>query len=349
MTPINLRCSCVDPRVAQLDDVFQETDNERFLRATLGRQPKVVYRSYDAPHTMQSLPQFETDDDSLAPNLLLHAMHQAQLAHAAVKLTPDVIWYCLVHQFAEQRHIRGVHDYAGGLKENLRVHPLMTPRLPHQFEEIDWPATLDMMYRELLHRLPGEVLWDVTPRFSGMTTAVDIATIAALLSGPNPHRPYQPQTGTSHIAQVNIGGVPSDWHTLHRRLQSIDPRLDWEYRRHARQVLEAFVRTTAGASMGKEFWEKIYFSTSDGFVGGWITALFGHDYRGDKPVTHSHEDEDHGRPANSFPSLVSTVPLIVQADGGRDKRYLKLLAGVTSVENSDNALKPSLGFTVIED
>ncbi|MGV9249013.1 DUF4419 domain-containing protein [Streptomyces sp. NPDC003710] len=83
-------------------DIFDEcTDVARFLRAVLRDQARFHHRSTDR------LVGWSTDVPEItepASSLLLRAVHLCFTAHLPLSLSPDMLWYAVVHEVAV--HVR---------------------------------------------------------------------------------------------------------------------------------------------------------------------------------------------------------------------------------------------------
>jgi hypothetical protein len=358
---VNLPCTCPLPPGAAARHLH-EVSNTHFLSAVLGYEPRVHYSNDQGVRAvMQTVPTMELNGTgSIAPNLTLQALHQASLTHANFELRPEVAWYYVIHQYGE--HLRHTSQVNGLSLDELAADPIVLSNANH-IDHIQWDYVVQELFEHLLSRANGLHAWRACQRFP-FHMAADIAPIAALVGGPNPHRPYQPTTPASHIANIGLGGTWHDWDLLYERMHQLG--LGLNYGLHLGEALLQIAKNTKHRQNGDQidgrgFWESIYqFNPRDGqdaLIRGWFTAFFSHTYGPDGMVSEHgnnwqhhlrHPDKEWGWPVSEFPSHVSTVPFVLNANGGRDARHLTLVTGVTTVRRFGNTLCPELGITIIE-
>jgi len=359
---VELQCTCPQLAVSSPVQLLHEVDNAVFLDATLGSPAKVWYRGNEGVgHVMQTVPSVEGTGAALAPNLLLQAIHQATLLHSGVELRPEVVWYTIIHQYAEQ--LRGTGQLKGVSPEELQAQPIEVTSA-HHVDHVRWDDIIRDVFEQLLARVDGLHAWRAKQPVSFISHPADVATIAAFVGGPNPYRLYYPVTPMAHIAKVGLGGIWDDWDMVYHRAHQLPLGLNYGVHlgEALLQIAQKIRHMSPGATVkGNSFWQKLYqYNPRDDeapLIRGWFTGFFGHSYgqygisaKGNNWQHHlRHPDKGWGWPASEFPSLVSTVPFVLNANAGRDVRRLTLVTGVTSVRRFyPNTLTPSLGISIIE-
>nr|WP_274536950.1 DUF4419 domain-containing protein [Kitasatospora sp. CB01950] len=282
----------------------------------------------------------------------MRAAHLSFCAHLPLSLSPDVLWYAVVHEVAV--HVRlNSGTYAGIFtdtpahrqKIEVRDDSLLLP-------DADWSASIRLVLDPLRERLGEEVTDLFLPHFS-TTTPDDLSSaLVALMSVVGPYYRFT-WTSVCGIPRIRLEGTAEDWRLLARR---VDALADWfdglrPWLDALRPVLAEVARTAAGGPVDEQFWRSFYKwdSQSGGdLVSGWITALFAHTQApgGPEPKTSFDWRHDRGYEQNAFPSHVSSVPFRWRRpDGERDMTFL---AGLLGLERDGDHLRPRLAHSVLE-
>ncbi|RKE20207.1 DUF4419 domain-containing protein [Streptomyces sp. TLI_171] len=326
-----------DERAAGVAAELADTGNDAFLRAAVGQEFAVHHRS------TRALVAGPTDGS--ASSLLLHALHLCFRAHLPVSLSPDLLWYAVVHEVATHVRLNG-ERYAGlftrtpGTKRTIEVRDDSLLAAP------DWQRSLHLV-QPLLRKEIGEELADLfQPAFSTTTPVDASATLVALMDVVSPYYDFRWRT-LCGIPRIRLEGAAADWRLLADRVGGLEARFAGlrEWLRALRPVLETIAATAAGGEVDEEFWRSIYKwkSYSGGCeVTGWITAFFAHRYGSEtaEPAVRERIGDD------SFPSHLSLVPFEWQRPDGALR--MAFVGGVLGIERDAEWIRPRLGFAVLE-
>ncbi|MFJ9776932.1 DUF4419 domain-containing protein [Kitasatospora sp. NPDC101157] len=347
--------------VARLDVV----GNDAFLAAVVGGEFTVFHRSTD---TLLALPQEEAPRRG-APeptwSLLLRAAHTAFAEHLPLSLSPDVLWYAVVHEVAV--HVRlnaeryeGLFSATPGQKRTVEVRDdsLLSA-------EADWARSIRLVREPLAEAIGPELVELFQPTFSTTTPDDVSAALVALMDVVSPYYEFL-WSSLCGIPKVRLEGTAEDWALLAARVGEL---ADWfeplgPWFAELRRVLAEIAATAAGGPVDEEFWRSLYKWESESggdFVSGWITAFFAHTQTGAGPEprtdfnwratrrTWKRRTVETG-PArfteNAFPSHVSKVPFRWQTPGG--VRSMVFLGGVLGIERDGEYVRPRLGNVVLE-
>ncbi|MFD5463309.1 DUF4419 domain-containing protein [Kitasatospora sp. NPDC127059] len=342
--------------------------NERFLRAVVGGEFAVHHRSVAAmvERPRPTPPEF-AEPESVEPeptcSLLLRAAHAAFAEHLPLSLSPDVLWYAVVHEVAvhvrmyppRYRALFGAADRSRALV--VRDDTLAGP--DGTSPGADWARSVRLV-REPLAAVLGEELVELfRPSFS--TTAPDdvSSVLVALMDVVSPYYDFRWETRCG-IPRVRLEGTAEDWALLAARVAALAERFDWlaPWFAGLRPVLAEIAATAAGGPVDEGFWRSLYKweSVSGGpLVTGWLTAFFAHTQSPDGPRLRQTFDwreaagTSYHRDAfavNDFPSHLSTVPFVWDRLGV--ERSMIFVGGVLGIERDGEFLRPRLGHAVLE-
>lgn len=328
------------PEADELASRFAELDNESFLRAAVREDFAVHHRSTDR---LLGVPAHRPDDS--AASLLLRALHLCFCAHLPLSLSPDLLWYAVVHEAAT--HVRLNGDASAGLFAAVpgekRTLTVQDDRL---LSDGDWQRALHL-FQPLLRERIGDPAADLfRPDFSTTTPADASATLVALMDVISPYYDFRVVT-LCGIPRIRLEGTAADWRLLADRAQELAERFEGlrGWLRALRPVLEAIAATAAGGPVDEEFWRSIYkwkSSSGGSEVTGWITAFFAHRYSSDgpEPAVGDRIGEE------KFPSHLSLVPF----EWKRPDAALRMVfaGGVLGIEREGAWVRPRLGFAVLE-
>lgn len=334
--------------VGELDAV----GNDAFLAAVLGGEFRLHHRSAVSVLATAGERQRPVGDEPTG-SLLLRAAHVAFCGHLPLSLSPDVLWYAVVHEVAV--HVRLNADlYAGvfgadpsGRKRTIvvRDNSLLDP-------EPDWAASIRLVREPLAEAVGAELVELFRPAFS-TTTPDDVSSVlVALMDVVSPYYEYRWDT-LCGIPRVRLEGTANDWALLAERVGELaswfEPLAPWFA--ELRPVLKVLARTAAGWPADREFWRSLYKWRSDSggdFVSGWITAFFAHTRAPSGPPKPRTAFGWRGQclAETAFPSHVSTVPFAWDRPDGQLR--MAFLGGVLGIERDGEYVRPRLGNAVVE-
>lgn len=343
------------------------TSNQEFLAAVLGGPQRFHYASRDklcvVSHAAAS---YFDDGDPYAEDfgvatvsLGIQAIHQAFAAHVPLSLTPDVLWYLIVHEVAE--HVRQHPGrYARTFTRAAEGQQTIVIRDDRLSEDDPscWPQSIGLV-RDPLRAGMGEYSMELfLPRFSTTTEEAEIALLIALMDVASPYYRYDWYTACG-IPQIRLEGTAADWQSLYFRADLLAREFAGlsGYFTDLLPVLQVIAETAAGTTPDENFWRSIYkhSNISGGMlVTGWITAFLAHLRKPDGFLLKDEFDWSSqmsnpwgGYKTNWFPSHISGVPFVWDDDGTRHD--MTLAAGITGVDfDDDTFLAPRLGFAVTE-
>ncbi|MFI6151868.1 DUF4419 domain-containing protein [Kitasatospora sp. NPDC051170] len=342
---------------------LERCGNEGFLAAVVGGEFAVVHRS---TATLLEAPDRWRPPGEAEPtwSLLLRAAHLAFCRHLPLSLSPDVLWYAVVHEIAV--HVRlnaetyeGVFSATPGRKRTVQVEDdsLLGP-------EPDWARSIRLVREPLAVEVGPDLVELFTPAFSTTTPDEVSATLVALMDVVSPYYEFL-WVSLCGIPRVRLEGTAEDWALLARRVAELgewfEPLGPWLA--GLRPVVEEIAATAEGGPVDEEFWRSLYKWESESggdFVSGWITAFFAHTRTeaGPRPRTEfawkAMRRRWKGRTVetgpdrfteNAFPSHVSKVPFEWQTPQGTYR--MAFVGGVLGIEEDDGYVRPRLGNAVL--
>ncbi|MDH6133486.1 hypothetical protein P3T37_002882 [Kitasatospora sp. MAA4] len=332
-----------DADAARLASELTELGNERFLRAVLRDRVRFHHRSADRLLGRPTDAPESAEPDS---SLLLRAAHLCFTAHLPLSLSPELLWYAVVHEVAV--HIRlNSGTYAElftdtpGYQQTITVHD--------DLAALDWQRSINLVQQPLRDRI-GDAMADLfQPAFSTTTPADATAVLVALMDAASPYYRFR-WVSLCGIPRIRLEGTDEDWQLLATRVRGLEERFDglrpWFAALHP--VLEAISATASGQGVDQEFWRSFYKwkSGSGGeWVTGWITAFFAHQYTDDGPSPKESFGPGTTDEAD-FPSHVSRVPYRWETPAGTVE--MAFLGGVLGIERDGEWVRPRLGNAVVE-
>ncbi|MFI5533164.1 DUF4419 domain-containing protein [Kitasatospora sp. NPDC051853] len=333
-----------DPRAVRLAAQVAEVGNEPFLRAVVGEPVEFHHRSTAGQLGFPQDRRAGTAEPT--SSLLLRAAHLCFTAHLPLSLSPDVLWYVLVHEVAT--HVRLDADrYAGvfgaepGERRTIEVHD--------DEPSSDWERSIALV-REPLREAVGERLADLfQPEFSTTTRADSAAVLVALMDVVSPYFAFR-WVSSCAIPRIRLEGTEADWRLLASRARQLKPRFRglrmWLLR--LVPLLDRIADTAAGQPVDREFWSSFYKWESESGgdqVTGWVNAFFAHRYPAEGPCPK--RDFGPGTTAEEeFPAHVSKVPVEWRYPGGTGR--MVFLGGVLGIERDGAWVRPRLGQAVGE-
>nr|WP_268874061.1 DUF4419 domain-containing protein [Streptacidiphilus melanogenes] len=285
-------------------------------------------------------------------SLLLRAIHLSFAAHLPLSLSPDVLWFAVVHEVAI--HVRlNADQYAGlftdtpGHRRTIQVRDdsLLDPAP-------DWSRSIRLVLEPLRENLGLEITDLFLTRFSTTTDDDVSSALVALMSVVSPYYRFE-WLSLCGIPRIRLEGTAEDWRLLSQRVRELAPWFDGlsAWFDALRPVLDEIAATAAGGPVDEAFWRSLYKweSQSGGdYVSGWITVLFAHTQTpaGPKPKESFRWRRGERYLENVFPSHVSKVPFQwTSPDGIREMQFM---AGVLGIERDGDYLRPRLAHAVTE-
>jgi hypothetical protein len=346
------------------------TSTQEFLGVVLGGPKRFHYLSRDERYVVEEPTEGYQGqiydaaaygggaDDVRAVSLGIQAIHQAFAAHVALSLSPDSLWYMIVHEVAA--HVRqnatryaGIFTETPGSKQTISIRD---DSLRYD-EPSDWQHSISLIRNPLRAKVSDYTMDLFLPRFTTTTDEDETALLVAFMDVASPYYGFEWRTCCG-IPQVRLEGEAADWQSLHFRTDQLAREFDGlsDYFADLLPVLQMIAETASGATPNEEFWRSIYkYGGGSGgpYVNGWITAFFAHvlAYDGLRPKEHfdwlgESKGAFGGFTTDQFPSHISKVPFVWDYMG--KKIDMAFAAGVTGVDYDDTFLSPRLGFAVIE-
>ncbi|MFJ4189497.1 DUF4419 domain-containing protein [Kitasatospora sp. NPDC089509] len=326
--------------------------NDAFLAAVVGGEFTVLHRS--AGTLLVAPKEYEPPVAEAEPtwSLLLRAAHIAFARHLPLSLSPDVLWYAVVHEVAvhvrlDAERYEGLFSATPGRKRTIQVRDdsLLSA-------DADWARSIRLVREPLAKEIGPELVELFQPAFS-TTTPDDVSSVlVALMDVVSPYYEFLWITMCG-IPRVRLEGTAADWALLAERVGELaewfEPLGPWFAA--LRTVLDEIAATAAGGPVDQEFWRSLYKWESESggdFVSGWITAFFAHTQTLAGPVPRTDFRWLDGRARfteNAFPSHVSKVPFQWETVGGI--RSMAFLGGVLGIERDGEYVRPRLGNAVL--
>lgn len=332
-----------DSEATRLAAELTELGNERFLQAVLRDPARFHHRS-----TSRLLGWSADAPDSAEPtsSLLLRAVHLCFTAHLPLSLSPDLLWYAVVHEVAvhvrlNSRTYEGLFTDTPGQQQTITVRDDLAPW--------DWERSINLVQQPLRDRIGDEVADLFQPTFSTTTPTDATTTLVALMDVVSPYYRFRWET-LCGIPRIRLEGTDRDWRLLAARVRELEGWFEglrpWFTALHP--VLDSIWAAASGWGVDHPFWRSLYKWESDSGgdrVTGWITALFAHHYSDDGPIPKQSfgvgtiADED-------FPSHISRVPFRWKTPA----RTLEMafLGGVLGIGRDSEWIRPQLGHAVVE-
>lgn len=336
------------------DPVIVSTDNGAFLAKVLGQFKRYHYRSRTEYYSVEGRNSF-ADWTSLA----VATVHGCFDQHVGLQLSPQVVWYMIVHEVAE--HVKqnagrysNIFTTTPGEKRTIKSDLGVV----HADTPWEWAGVIPKIRRPLREAVTERTMDLFLPSFSTSTEEDEIALLVAFMDAASPYYGYEYVTCCG-IPSVNLTGEARDWELLLAQTEGLTrafPGLD-AYFADLLPVVTKITNTAAGAALDEQFWASIYkYGGGSGgpYVNGWLTAFFAHvnTYKGLKPRKEfgwekMAKSSFGGLTTDQFPSHISYVPA-EWTHHGIPQPPIAVVAGVMGVDHVDGSLAPALGFAVIE-
>ncbi|MFD9692157.1 DUF4419 domain-containing protein [Kitasatospora sp. NPDC059088] len=332
-----------------------EAGNDGFLAAVVGGEFELLHRSTG---TLLASPEERRPEGEPEPtwSLLLRAAHTAFAEHLPLSLSPDVLWYAVVHEIA--LHVRlnaqqyeGLFSATPGEKRTIEVRDDSLLGA-----DADWARSIRLVRGPLAKEIGPELVELFQPTFSTTTPDDVSAVLVALMDVVSPYYEFRWLT-LCGIPRIRLEGTAEDWALLAARAGELaewfgSPEALGPWFAGLRPVLAEIAATAAGGPADEGFWRSLYKWESESggdFVSGWITVFFAHTQTlsGPEPRTDFRWRDGRGRfRENAFPSHVSKVPFQWETPAGI--RKMAFLGGVLGIERDGEYVRPRLGNAVLE-
>ncbi|MFI1431906.1 DUF4419 domain-containing protein [Streptomyces lydicus] len=332
-----------DDEAARLAAGLAEVGNEGFLRAVLRDPVRLAHRSTDR---LVGRPTAAGNGTEPTSSLLLRAVHLCFTAHLPLSLSPDLLWYAVVHEVAV--HVRlNSGTYEGVFTDTPRHRQTLTVR--DDLAPLDWERSLNLVQGPLRARIGDEVADLFQPAFSTTTPADATAALVALMDVVSPYYRFRWQT-LCGIPRIRLEGTDRDWRLLAARVRELAGWFEGlrPWFAALQPVLDAISTTASGWGVDRAFWGSLYKweSASGGDrVTGWISAFFAHRYTDDGPCP-KRSFGPGTTPDDEFPAHVSRVPFRWETPAGTAD--MAFLGGVLGIEREGAWIRPRLGHAVAE-
>lgn len=290
---------------------------------------------------------------------LMGAIHNCYDRHLPLALSPEVIWYTILHEIAI--HVKKFPEDCAHLftmkpseVQKVEVEDNSLPRSGGG----DWGRALHLFDEALRPLVPEGSMETFLPKFSTSTPDIDLTLLLAFMDAASPYYAYQMNTMCG-IPRIRLNGTPEDWMTLARNTQTLServPGLD-SWFAELIPVLQKIHATTEGEK-DLEFWSSIY-KVSNGsggpHVSGWATTLVAYTFTHKKEVVRKDPQYEGwgmrmrwgGMHTDQFMSHLSSTPFIWNYHG--EEVPMTLISGIAGLSLVDGFYTPSLGWAVLED
>ena len=291
------------------------------------------------------------------PSQLMQAVHLAFAGHRTFVLSPEVIWYCLVHEVAV--HVRQDPDrFADVFGQRPGARSTIEVRDDTLLGGLgdDWGHTI-ALFLPKLRAAVGEDLVDLfLPWFSTSRRDDEVALAVALLHTTAPYFRYRVRS-LCGIPRVRLRGSPDDWYAIAERLPRLAglfPALE-PWLAEVGDVIEIIHASARGDAPPVDFWLSLYkdMSQSGGpDVSGWITTFFAHVASpGGHPTLRSdfwrcgRGERSGALHWDQVPSHLSRVPFVWERVDLGVTHTMFFVGGILGTD-ADDGLRQLLGWGV---
>lgn len=343
---------------------IQLASNQDFLTRVMGDPKRVHYVSRDKLYVvMDKVTQYGYEHDRAAYgvadiSLGVQTLHQSFAAHVPFTLTPDWVWYMIVHEVAE--HVRqNSARYAGLFTQTPDERQMIEVRddsLRYDAPS-DWGRAIELFRAPIRDAVTERTLRLFTPKFSTTTVEDETTILLAFMDTISSYYEFTMRTMCG-IPQILLDGTADDWATLHDMAAALAGEFEGlsGYFSDLLPVLAQIYSTAATQQVDRDFWCSIYkYDGGSGgpYINGWITAFFAHQQTRQGAVLRDSFDWESmarssfgGFQSNDFPAHVSQVPFNWDYLG--TVYPMTFAAGILGVDNRDGFMSPRLGFAVVE-
>jgi Domain of unknown function (DUF4419) len=340
--------------------------NSEFIHACLGSFKKLHYKS------TAMLATTSPSKTGRQISRLFMAAHDAFTARVPLSLSPEVLWYTIVHEVAV--FIKGAPELNAGYfnatpgrKETIRVED---DSLIYGGNN-DWEGSIALIKQPLRAKLPPATMDAFLPRFSTLTTQSEAAILVSFMDAISAYFEFGWTTFIGHhagapacgIPKIRFEGTEEDWELLYEHASRLSGLFGGgalkPYFTHLLPVIAGILRTVRGempSLEGDVFWPSIYVvlgGPEGQSVRGWLTAFTAHLHTRNGPVlkeTFDWTSSGGTLRVDHFPAHLSTVDFGWKFDNGRVAVRIPMgfAAGVLGVDHDEGFLASRLGVAVYE-
>lgn len=292
-------------------------------------------------------------------SLFMNTLHLAFAKHLPFSLSPEAIWYCIVHEIAI--HLRQLPDRyrqfftTSNKKKTLVVR---NDRLEYRGNPAHWVGLLELMRGVIQERIPQDTTALLLPDFTTTTPVTRIARWMLFLNIVSNYYEIEVHT-LCGIPEIQIEGEAEDWQKIIEHVEQARQVFTGlaAYFDHLIPVLKEIASAAGGEEPDPDFWNSIYkYKQQSGSPGidGWITSLIAHrrgrdgQFRLRRSFDWRANAKDEMQPsldADSLPSHFAQVPFVWKYF---DKQYqMVFLTGFLGLK-FDRFITPQLGYAVLE-
>lgn len=291
---------------------------------------------------------------------LIGAIHNCYDRHLPLALSPEVIWYTILHEIAI--HSKKFPTECAHLftmkPDEVQIVRVRDDSLRYDAPS-NWGGAIQLFDDALRELVPEGSMETFLPKFSTSTKETDISMLVAFMDAASPYYAYRVST-LCGIPRIRLNGTPDDWMTLVRNTTILServPGLD-SWFAELIPVLQK-IHAAAEGERDLDFWQSIY-KVSGGsggpYVSGWITTLSAYTYTYKKEVVRKDSrygdwkqmmTKGHGGfTTDVFLPHLSSVPFIWEYLGAEIP--MTFVSGVVGLSKVDDFFTPSLGWAVLE-
>ena len=211
-------------------------------------------------------------------NALAQAAHDAFYLHYPLRITPDMIWFCIASGFAQH-----VNMNAEKLRKRFVQHEgkkkLVVTR-PDFFlgQENPWPEAFSAFSAQIAENV-GKMHSLVVADFSTTGPVERAASEVLVMDAFQAYFEYVMMAGCG-IPSIQLEGTPKDWQSVRERAECL---AEFELRKWTEvlvPVLRAIERSAAG-NIDQDFWRSFFrYESGSGpsELTGWLLVLFPYIY-----------------------------------------------------------------------
>lgn len=293
-------------------------------------------------------------------SLLFQAAHDAFAHHVPFTLSPEAIWYAIIHEVAiyikanPKRHA----EYFGSDGLTKQTIEVRNDSLWLDQSPANWQRSILLFRDALKAKLPPPTAKLFLPPFSTLTAESEAAILVAFMDVVSSYFDFRIMT-LCGIPKVQIEGTVADWELLLLSVHTLSEIFVGlkDYFAHLEPVLQKILLTVRGEQFDERFWQSIY-KLDNGSGGpsitGWLTTLTAYLAQKNGFELRKHYGDGKGSyghiSTNELPSHISRVPVIWQLGEGPTAQEIALqfAGGFLSTELEDGFLAPRLGCAVYQ-
>ena len=306
-------------------------------------------------------------------NAFAQAAHDAFYLHHPLRITPDAIWFCLAHGFAQH-----VNQNAETLRKRFVQHDgkekLVVERADFELgKENPWPEAFAAFSGQIGARV-GKLRELVVADFSTTGPVERAATEVLLMDAFQAYFEYEMMFGCG-IPSIVLEGTPADWKSVRERASALGEFGLAGWTAALLPVLKEIERSAAGHP-DTDFWRSFFrYQSGSGpsELTGWLLVLFPyiHVWTGpDKklawnPYLQTWQKawqlaEERGKARirspegpglGAIPTSIASAPVKLTDVRDGSTTQLRFVAGMLGVtqDEATRALAPEFGWAIVHD